>query len=214
VWGEYSLEERLSIAAGASQKNKKATTRTPAGQLQIMEANPPLQIMGPPERIIRKLERCNHWYEIYDDPVLRKLAVKSYENIRNLYEDLQALSNSRATLGERFLSYLHRQPAEYELEELPERYLLLDWLASCLCFHRPIVPNSFFMGCQKPKEDSSSICYLLYSGSFFSPAPEWKRLLMREIRTSISASWSQTNPLPSLKAVPGSFFIKKEIHLS
>lgn len=98
-----------------------------------MEANPPeqLQIMGttPPERIIRKLERCNHWYEIYDDPVLRKLAVKSYENIRNLYEDLQALSNSRATLGERFLSYLHRQgqPAEYELEELPERYLMLDW---------------------------------------------------------------------------------------
>jgi hypothetical protein len=32
------------------------------------------------------------------------------------------------------------------------------------------------MGCQNPKEDSSSICYLPYSGSYLSLALEWKRL--------------------------------------
>lgn len=72
------------------------------------------------------------------------------------------LRDMRTTLGERFLSYLHRQgqPAEYELEELLERYLLLDWLASCLCFHRPIVPKQLLLY-GVPKAQRRLLFYLL-----------------------------------------------------
>jgi hypothetical protein len=81
------------------------------------------------------------------------------------------LRDMRTMLGKHFLSYLHKQgqPTEYELKELQERYLLLDWLASFLCFHRPTIPKHLFLyGHQKPKEDSSSIYYLLGGKSLFS----------------------------------------------
>lgn len=161
VWGEYSLEEILAIAAGASQKNKKATTSTPAEQLQIMEATPP-------EIIIEKLERCNHWYEIYNDPILRKLSVHSYQSLRNLYDDLKVLQERQSTLGELFIDYLerHDQPDEYDFEELQEKYLLLDWLVCQLCFQSPNVVRqgqscSAFMECQIRRRHSSSIFYPL-----------------------------------------------------
>lgn len=126
------MEEILAIAAGASQKNKKATTSTPAEQLQIMGTTPP-------EIIIEKLERCNHWYEISNDPILRKLSVHSYQSLRNLYDDLKVLQERQSTLGELFIDYLerHGQPDEYDFEELQEKSLLLDWLACQLCFQRP-----------------------------------------------------------------------------
>lgn len=44
-----------------------------------------------PEQVIDKLLKCNDWYQIYNDPVLRKLSVQSYESIRNLYEDPQVV---------------------------------------------------------------------------------------------------------------------------
>ena len=91
---------------------------------------------------------------------------------------------SRTTFS---LSFLFKKTvAEYELKELPERYLPLDWLASFLFFHRPIVPNSLWGAHQ---EDSSSICYLPFSGYYLSPAPKWKSLLMREISALIYVSW-------------------------
>lgn len=149
VWGEFSLEKIRDIAAGASPKSAtKVRTSTPAEQLQLMGTTPP-------DIIIQKLERCGDWYEIYDDPILRDLAVHSYESLKKLYGDLMVLRDMRTTLGERFVSYLHRQgqPAEYEFEELQERYLLLDWLASCLCFHRPIMAKTLSLwGAKNPKK--------------------------------------------------------------
>lgn len=70
-----------------------------------------------PDIIIKQLERCTDWHEIYDDPLLRSLAPFSYENLRRIYGDLKY---TRTTLGERFPSYLHQQgkPVEYEVEEL------------------------------------------------------------------------------------------------
>lgn len=149
MWGEFSLEKIRDIAAGASPKSAtKVRTSTPAEQLQLMGTTPP-------DIIIQKLERCGDWYEIYDDPILRDLAVHSYESLKKLYGDLMVLRDMRTTLGERFVSYLHRQgqPAEYEFEELQERYLLLDWLASCLCFHRPIMAKTLSLwGAKNPKK--------------------------------------------------------------
>ncbi|KAL6513791.1 hypothetical protein OROMI_034518 [Orobanche minor] len=156
VWGEFSLDEIRDIAAGPSLKSAtKVRTSTPAEQLQLMETTPS-------DIIIQKLERCGDWYEIYDDPILRDLAVHSYESLKKLYGDLMVLRDMRTTLGERFLSYLDRQgqPAEYEFEELQERYLLLDWLASCLCFHRPIMAKQLFLY-GVPKSQRRLLFYLL-----------------------------------------------------
>jgi len=61
-----------------------------------------------PEQVIDKLLKCNDWYQIYNDPVLRKLAVQSYESIRNLYEDPQVVRDMQTTLGEIFLYYFER----------------------------------------------------------------------------------------------------------
>ena len=60
--------------------------------------------------------------------------------MRNLYEDLQVVRDMQTTLGERFIDYFerHGQPEEYEIEELEDKYLLLDWIACQLSFHRPI----------------------------------------------------------------------------
>jgi hypothetical protein len=37
------------------------------------------------------------------------------------------------------------QPEEYEIEELEEKYLLLDWIACQLSFHRPIKTKQLFI---------------------------------------------------------------------
>lgn len=67
--------------------------------------------------------------------------------MRNLYEDLQVVRDMQTTLGERFIDYFerHGQPEEYEIEELEEKYLLLDWIACQLSFHRPIKTKQLFI---------------------------------------------------------------------
>lgn len=129
VWGEYTRQQIIEIA-GASPKLKRSRSQTSL-----------------PEQIIDKLLRCQDWYEIYNDELLRKLSWHSYESMRNLYEDLQVVRDMQTTLGERFIEYFerHGQPEEYEIEELEEKYLLLDWIACQLSFHRPIKTKQLFI---------------------------------------------------------------------
>ena len=73
--------------------------------------------------------------------------MQSYESIRNLYEDPQVVRDMQTTFGEIFLYYFerHGQREEYEFEELEEIYLLLDWIACQLSFHRPIKTKQLFI---------------------------------------------------------------------
>lgn len=131
VWGEYTRQQIIDIA-GASPKLKRSRSQTSL-----------------PEQIIDKLLRCQDWYEIYNDELLRKLSWHSYESMRNLYEDLQVVRDMQTTLRERLLDYFERhgkrKPEEYEIEEIEDKYLLLDLIACQLSFHRPIKTKQLFI---------------------------------------------------------------------
>lgn len=132
VWGEFSLDEIHAIAADASPKSASIRNSPPAEQGQLMETAPP--------DIIEKLKRCEDWYDIYDDPILRDLAVHSYESLKKIHSDLRTIQERRPLMfSDRAFSFLEREgkPDEYEFEELREIYLMLDWLACSLYFRRP-----------------------------------------------------------------------------
>lgn len=78
VWGEYTLEEIIQIVDKRKKRNQSQKSQ--------------------PEQVIDKLLKCHDWYQIYNDPVLRKLAVQPYESIRNLYEDPQVVRDMQTTL--------------------------------------------------------------------------------------------------------------------
>lgn len=53
----------------------------------------------------------------------------------------------RETVMERIQAYLKEKgnPSEYHIEELQEKYLLIDWVACQLCFSRPIKTKQLFL---------------------------------------------------------------------
>ena len=127
VWGEFYLEKRKETAEAS--RNHKNTN------------------LVPQEQIIERIKKCYDWYQVYNDEVLTKLTLHSYSNLRNVYEDLKVVHDMRTTIGEIFFSSMekHGQPKEYEIEELQEKYLLLDWIACQICFQRPIKTKQLFI---------------------------------------------------------------------
>jgi hypothetical protein len=55
--------------------------------------------------------------------------------------------NEEGTIPERLQAYLkeHKEPEDYDIEQLKEKYLLIDWIACQLCFRRPIKTKQLFL---------------------------------------------------------------------
>lgn len=59
---------------------------------------------------------------------------------RSIFEDILVIKDRESKLEDRMKRYLDRkgQPREYKIDELGEKYFLLDWVACNIIFDRPI----------------------------------------------------------------------------
>ena len=128
VWGEYSLQQIIGIA-NAHEKHLEAP------------ANPQ------PEVILKRLEQVEDWYQVYRDEILKKKVLTALPRMREAFEDLKVLRDIETTVLERIVTYLSNkgEPKEYDVEELKEKYLVIDWIASQICFRRPIKTKQLFI---------------------------------------------------------------------
>ncbi|RRT35961.1 hypothetical protein B296_00028409 [Ensete ventricosum] len=64
-----------------------------------------------------------------------------------MFEDIRARKVIGGSLEERLNAYLqkHGWPEEYSIEQLQDKYYLLDWLATNLIFDRPIKTKQLFL---------------------------------------------------------------------
>ncbi len=71
----------------------------------------------------------------------------SLPRIKEAFEDLKILRDIESTVPERIQKYLkeYGDPKEYDIEELGEKYLLIDWVACQLSFERPIKTKLLFL---------------------------------------------------------------------
>ena len=129
VWGQYSLKQVLD-AAEANKKHKKIEDTAARAQY-----------------IFQKLQKRNEWLDIYEEPLLLKEALRSHSNLINLFEDVSVIRDRKKTIAEKIVTYLfeHGEPEEYKMEEIKEKYVLLDWIACKLCFRRPIKTRQLFI---------------------------------------------------------------------
>ncbi|CAL9126634.1 unnamed protein product, partial [Musa textilis] len=89
----------------------------------------------------QKLSEIDQWHQVYKVNEISDALIFYYNNIRAMYEDLQAQKElHRGTLQERLTRYLEERgwPEEYTVEDLQEKDFLLDWIGCNLIFHRPI----------------------------------------------------------------------------
>ena len=129
VWGSYSLEQIRSWIQ--KQQQKKNQNQEKSEQAEILD------------RLAGKKEV----YDIYEDEVIKKKALTFLPRIKEAFEDLKIIQEKKKTVLERISEYLDKYPEvkEYEIEELKEKYLLIDWIACQLCFNRPIKTKQLFL---------------------------------------------------------------------
>lgn len=130
VWGQYSLHQVLE-AAEAHKKHKSTEENA----------------IGRAEGIVQRMQQCKEWIDIYDDPLLTKEAIRSYSSLRSIFDDLLIVKDKKTTTAERISKYLfeHGEPLEYTIEELKDKYVILDWIACQLCFKRPVKTKQLFI---------------------------------------------------------------------
>lgn len=93
-----------------------------------------------PESIADRLRKLKSWDDIYKDPELSGLLSTRYSWIRSMFEDSRRDVQKLELPGARIIAYLssHGNPAEYDIEELAEKYVLLDWIACQLVCQQPL----------------------------------------------------------------------------
>lgn len=130
IWGQYGLQQVLEAAE--AHKKHKSTEENAIGRAEIL---------------VDRLGQCKEWIDIYDDPLLTKEALKAYSSLRNIYEDLLIVKDKKTTIAEKIVKYLfeHGEPVEYTIEELKDKYVILDWIACQFCFKRPIKTKQLFI---------------------------------------------------------------------
>lgn len=128
IWGEYSLEQTRGLAK-AHEQHKEA------------QGNPD------PSEILKRLEKTEDWYQVYRDDILQKKVLMHLPRMKEAYEDLKILKDIETNTLERIVSYLIKrgEPREYDVEELREKYLVIDWIACQICFKRPIKTKQLFI---------------------------------------------------------------------
>jgi len=74
-------------------------------------------------------------------------AVNNPSKFKEVYEEAQTLKMLQKSPIENIAQYLSEkgEPKEYDLEELKEKYLMIDWIACQLCMGRPIKTKQIFL---------------------------------------------------------------------
>lgn len=141
VWGKYSLQDILSFA----QKQNKSK-----------------RCKASPEEIIQQLKECKQWLDVYQKPDLANQLLLRHSNLKKMHAELQIIQMQQASAAERILQYLLSKgdPQEYPPEILLEKYVLLDWIACQLAFHRPIKTKQLFVY-GKPSTQKTLILHFL-----------------------------------------------------
>ena len=90
--------------------------------------------------VIEKRKTLDDWERVYVDPDLVDIVFRSYNTLRAVYEDMRLIKDRESSLHTRFITYLSSRghPAEYTIQDLKEKYYLLDWIAVNVLFCRPI----------------------------------------------------------------------------
>jgi len=127
IWGEYSVEQLREICSKRG-KHKR---------IESMH----------PQEIIDRLAGKKDILEIYEDEILKAKILTALPRMKEAHEDLKTIKMMRETVMERIQAYLKEKgnPPEYHIEELQEKYLLIDWVACQLCFRRPIKTKQLFL---------------------------------------------------------------------
>lgn len=128
VWGEYNLEQIKGIAIAHEQKK----------EVSVKISN---------LAILRKLEQVEDWYQIYKDDILANKVLTSLPRMKEAFEDLKVLKDIETNVFNRIIDYLEEKgnPKEYDVEEIREKYLVIDWIACQLCFRRPLKTKQLFI---------------------------------------------------------------------
>lgn len=97
------------------------------------------------KRILRKIDACENF--LPRESELADLLLTKYNTVINLWEDSQRLKLQEASPYSKMVTFLEERgwPHEYTAEELQEKYLLLDWIATNLVFERPIKSRQLFV---------------------------------------------------------------------
>ncbi|MCF6818969.1 hypothetical protein, partial [Corynebacterium parakroppenstedtii] len=117
IWGEFDLQQIQSIAW--AQENHK-------------EANSKVNNVA----ILKRLEQIEDWYQIYREEIFQSKILSALPRMREAFEDLKTLKDIETNVLERIIQYLEKrgEVKEYDVEELREKYLVIDWIACQLCF--------------------------------------------------------------------------------
>jgi len=101
----------------------------------------------PTADVIEALSDCPEWYDVYDVPIIRDTVLNRYGSLRSVYEDLEVVRQRKTNLGAKVIDYLEKngRPPEYPIEELKEKYFLIDYIACQICFGRPIKTRQIFL---------------------------------------------------------------------
>jgi len=128
VWGEYSIDQIKAVAT-AAEKHKEANT-------EINNI-----------AILKRLEEIEDWYQVYRDETLKNKVLTALPRMKEAFEDLKVLRDIETSVLERIIDYLAKkgEPKEYDVEELREKYLIIDWIACQICFKRPIKTKQLFI---------------------------------------------------------------------
>ncbi|KAL6956225.1 hypothetical protein U1Q18_041256 [Sarracenia purpurea var. burkii] len=113
--------------------------------------------------ILKKLESKKEWLDVYDDEDLRNRLLTTLPRMKEAFEDLQIRKDTGETVPERIIQYLRENgdPEEYDIEDLEEKYLLIDWIACQLCFSRPIKTKQLFLY-GPPSTQKTHLCLHLH----------------------------------------------------
>lgn len=128
VWGELNLEQIKEIAK-AQQKHKEAKASVDHSL------------------ILKRLEEIEDWYNVYRDDILKEKVLSALPRMKEAFEDLKILRDMETSVFERIIAYLEGrgEVKEYDVEEIKEKYLVIDWIACQLCFRRPIKTKQLFI---------------------------------------------------------------------
>ena len=128
IWGEFDLKQIQSIA-WAQENHKEAYS-------QINNV-----------AILKRLEQIEDWYQIYREEIFQNKILSALPRMREAFEDLKTLKDIETNVLERIIQYLEKkgEVKEYDVEELREKYLVIDWIACQLCFKRPIKTKQLFI---------------------------------------------------------------------
>jgi len=128
VWGELNLEQIREIAK--AQQNHKEAKASVDHSL-----------------ILKRLEEIEDWYHVYRDDILKGKVLSTLPRMKEAFEDLKILRDMETSVFERIIAYMkgRGEVKEYDVEEIKEKYLVIDWIACQLCFRRPIKTKQLFI---------------------------------------------------------------------